>query len=243
MHYLFPTWPAPSSVKACTTLRFGGYSPPPFDSFNFKNQPDIADTVIANRKLLMNELQLPQQPTWLKQVHGTKVVQADQISPLDIPEADASYTCTPGVVCSILTADCIPVLVCNQQGTKVAAIHAGWRGLSAGVIEATINKLQPAEDLIAWLGPAIGPKFFEVGEEVRREFMQSDSQATLAFKPHSDHTWLADIYMLAKQRLNSCGVTRIFGGEFCTYSDPTRFYSYRRDQGKTGGMASLIWLF
>lgn len=242
-HYLFPTWPVPSFIKACTTLRMVGHSKPPYDGFNLSTVvPDDAEAVAQNRQQLRDELQLKQAPVWIKQVHGTGVIRADA-PPAVFPEADASYTDIPGVPCAVLTADCLPLLLCHRQGLQVAAIHAGWRGLAAGVIEATLDELNaPYADWLVWLGPAIGPSAFEVGEEVRELFMQSDPQAHLAFKSTAPGKYLADIYQLARQRLVRYGVSHIYGGEYCTWSDATRFYSYRRDAEKSGRMASLIWI-
>ncbi len=242
-HYLIPTWPAPAFVKACTTLRVDGHSKPPYDSFNLSTVvADDADAVAQNRRQLRAELKLKQEPVWIKQVHGTGAVCADTVSN-NFPEADASYTDVPGIPCAVLTADCLPLLLCHRQGLQVAAIHAGWRGLASGIIEATLDELNaPYADWLVWLGPAIGPAAFEVGEEVRELFLQSDSQAHLAFKPTLPGKYLADIYQLARQRLLGYGVNRIYGGQYCTWSDAARFYSYRRDGEKAGRMASLIWI-
>jgi polyphenol oxidase len=241
-HYLTPNWPAPSNVNACTTLRFDGNSQGPYASFNLGRAVDDWEAIIKNRQQLMSELKLPREPLWLKQVHGTTAILADVNTPKGT-EADASFTHIPGIVCTVLTADCLPLLFCNLAGTQVAAIHAGWRGLAAGIIEATVHKLQqPSSQWLVWLGPAIGPNVFEVGDEVRTQFTDRDPAAQVAFKTSPNGKWLADIFLLAKQRLKKCGINQIYGGEFCTYSDPNRFYSYRRDQEKTGGMASLIWL-
>jgi len=242
-HYLLPAWPAPATVKACTTLRMDGHSQPPYDSFNLSTMVlDDADAVARNRQQLSAELHLHREPVWIKQVHGNGVVRADALSE-SFPEADAAWTDIPGVPCSVLTADCLPLLLCHPQGLQVAAIHAGWRGLAAGVIEATLDELNaPYTDWLVWLGPAIGPSAFEVGEEVRELFMQVDPQAHLAFKPTAPGKYLADIYQLARQRLLRYGVSHIYGGEYCTGSDATRFYSYRRDGEKAGRMASLIWI-
>jgi len=242
-HYLIPDWPAPHCVKACTTLRFAGNSNAPFNSFNFSDKDgDDITAVMANRQQLMQELNLENQPVWSDQVHGIEAIQADKVKNI-IPQADAFYTQVPNVVCAVLTADCLPLLLCNEAGTQVAAIHAGWRGLLNGVIEATVSKLiTPGKHWLAWLGPAIGPNVFEVGHEVYEQFVTVDSQSALAFVPTVNGKWLGDLYKLARQRLAKCGIINIYGGDFCTYSDPQRFYSYRRDQGKTGRMASIIWL-
>lgn len=241
-HYLFPTWPAPPCVKACTTLRMGGHSQAPYDSFNLATTVfDDKDAVAQNRQQLQTELNFSREPAWIKQVHGTTVLRADTM--MTFPEADASWTAAKGVPCVVMTADCLPLLLCQRQGLQVAAIHAGWRGLAAGVIEATLDALDgPYEDWLVWLGPAIGPMAFEVGKDVYTLFVQQDPQAYLAFKQIAADKWLGDIYLLARQRLLRYGVKDIYGGEYCTYTDAAHFYSYRRDGEKTGRMASLIWI-
>ncbi|MEY3804558.1 MAG: hypothetical protein RL667_680, partial [Pseudomonadota bacterium] len=197
--------------------------------------------VRQNRQVLRTVL--PSEPVWLNQVHGVTVLDAVLVQ--GVADADASYTRKAKKVCVTMTADCLPVLLCDRAGTVVSAVHAGWRGLCDGVIEAAVAKMavSPSE-ILAWLGPAIGPNAFEVGHEVRAQFMQYDGQAALAFKPHADK-WLANLYVLAQQRLNALGVSQIYGGgidqAFCTYSDAQRFFSYRRE-AVTGRMASLIWL-
>ncbi|HEY1290824.1 MAG TPA: peptidoglycan editing factor PgeF [Burkholderiales bacterium] len=178
---------------------------------------------------------LPGEPAWLRQVHGTQVVRIDQT--VSTPEADAAVTAGKNRVCAIKAADCMPVLLVDEDATVIGAAHAGWRGLCAGVIENTVQAMGiPGAKLLAWLGPAIGPKVYEVGDEVRDAFKEKD-----AFSPTRPGHWLLDLYAVARQRLRSRGVERIFGGGYCTYSDPQRFYSYRRD-GTTGRMAALIWL-
>jgi polyphenol oxidase len=185
-------------------------------------------------------MQLPSDPVWINQVHGVAVAQADIVTSLIT--ADASFTTKPNIVCAVLTADCLPVFFCNKNATHVAIAHAGWRGLADGVIEETIKVLKiPGDELLVWLGPAIGPQAFEVGEEVLQQFCAVDPQAAIAFKPSSNNRWLGDMYLLAKQRLQKYGVTAIHGGDLCTYSDSEKFFSYRRD-GQTGRMASSIWL-
>ena len=194
--------------------------------------------VAANRAKL--GLSLPGEPLWLEQVHGIAAVDVDLTS--NLLEADAAFARQPGKVCVVMTADCLPVLFCDRAGTVVAAAHAGWRGLVAGVLEATIHKMDVSPDeLLAWLGPAIGPNCFEVGDEVRTAFVVHDPAAANAFLSQPSDKWLADIYTLARQRLQAAGVGAIYGGDFCTVSDTERFFSYRRD-GITGRMASLIWL-
>jgi len=239
-HWLQADWPAPANVRTLVTTRQGGLSRQPFDSFNLGSHVgDDADAVAANRALLRQ--QLPAEPAWLYQVHGTQVVNAAQVS--DTPQdADASFSNQPDTVCVVMTADCLPVLLCNDAGTVVAAAHAGWRGLCSGVLEASVaaTGVDPSS-LMAWLGPAIGPDAFEVGAEVRSAFMALDPAAEQAFTAIGEGKYLADLYLLARQRLTAQGVTRVYGGDFCTVIDRARFYSYRRD-GITGRMASLIWL-
>ncbi len=236
-----PNWPAPPGVRALTTLRGGGYSEQPFDGLNLGDHVgDDPAAVARNRALLSQSLQLPSEPVWLTQVHGRDVAEASSV-----PEgwvADALFSCTPGQVCAILTADCLPLLLCSRTGDRVAAVHAGWRGLAAGVIEATLDRLAlPGDELMVWLGPAIGPACFEVGAEVRDTFLQRAPEAEMAFKRNRPGHWLADIYQLARLCLRRRGVAAVWGGECCTVTDKARFYSYRRD-GRTGRMATLIWI-
>lgn len=236
---IFPDWPAPANVRAIQTTRAGGMSVGPYASLNLGSRSgDNPIMVDANRQLLNRFV--PTEPLWLHQVHGVRVVNAAVASCL--PEADASFARKPGAVCTAMSADCLPVLLCDDAGTVVGAAHAGWRGLLDGVIEATVTAMEatPAS-LMAWLGPAIGPQAFEVGAEVRDAFVAHDAQAASAFTAKPDDKWLADIYQLARQRLHKLGVERIYGGDFCTYTDAERFFSYRRD-GQTGRMASMIWL-
>lgn len=236
---LRPDWPAPLSVRAVQTLRGGGCSPAPWDSLNLGDHVgDDSVRVAANRASL--RALLPGEPRWLCQVHGTGVVDAAAVD--GVPEADAAFARRPGTVCAVMTADCLPVLLCDRAGTVVAAAHAGWRGLEAGVLEATVAAMEVAPgELLAWFGPAIGAGHFEVGDEVRAAFVARDPSATEAFQACAGGKWLADIYALARQRLAAVGVTAVFGGAWCTVSDPARFFSYRRD-GVTGRMATLIWL-
>ena len=236
-----PDWPAPANVHAVTTLRTRGAGTGPYAAFNLGDHVGDAPTAVAaNRTALHTALALPRAPAWLQQVHGARVVNAAEVlAPI---AADGSFATAPGAVCAVLTADCLPVLLCTHAGDAVAALHAGWRGLANGIIEAGVRAFaRPGELLLAWLGPAIGPRRFEVGDEVRAQFCTHDAAATVAFIPIGDGKWLADIYSLARQRLAALGVTAVYGGDFCTASDPQRFYSYRRD-GVTGRMASLIWL-
>lgn len=237
---VIPDWPAPNSVRALTTTRTGGVSPPPYDSLNLGDHVDDAPLAVAeNRRRLCDELQLPAEPRWLSQVHGTSCCDAAKVqTPI---EADAQFAEQPGVVCAVLTADCLPLLLCDASGSRVAAVHAGWRGLLNGVIENSISEMGADREVMAWLGPAIGPAAFEVGAEVRDAFIAHDAGAVEAFTPVAGGKWLADIYQLARQRLVSRGISWIYGGDYCTFSDPERFYSYRRD-GQTGRQASLIWI-
>ncbi|MEK1834539.1 peptidoglycan editing factor PgeF [Pseudomonas sp. NPDC089918] len=236
--WLIPDWPAPAGVKACVTTRAGGVSLAPFDSLNLGDHvDDNPEAVAENRRRLTDHFSI--QPAWLKQVHGVVVAQAD---PSLVATADASWTATPGIACTAMTADCLPALFCDRAGTRVAAAHAGWRGLAAGVLEATLDSLAvPPEDVLVWLGPAIGPQAFEVGPEVRETFVQQLPEADKAFVPSQNAgKFMADIYELARLRLAARGVTAVYGGGLCTVTDP-RFFSYRRSP-RTGRFASLIWL-
>ena len=239
--FIYPDWPAPARVRAFVTTRQGGVSSGRYSSLNLAQhvEDDVA-AVEQNRQLLKQALQLPSEPVWLDQVHGVKAVRADDRAVPTV--ADASYTTEPDVVCAVMTADCLPVLICNRQGNKVAAAHAGWRGLQAGVIEQTIEVMQEdVGNLLVWLGPAIGPDAFEVGEEVKLAFEADLPDASAAFRETRPGHWLADIYLLARQRLNHMGVEAVYGGGFCTFNNKQQFFSYRRD-GKTGRMASLIYI-
>jgi YfiH family protein len=238
---ILPDWPAPPHVRAATTTRRGGYSRTPYATLNLADHVgDHPRQVAANRARLRQYLALPGEPAWLRQVHKTGVVEAGEWR--ETPEGDGSVAREPGVVCAVLTADCLPVLLCDRAGRRVAALHAGWRGLSAGIIEAGVRALDfPSEDLLAWLGPAIGPDAFEVGPEVRQVFVARDARAAKSFKPSPNGRWLADIYQLARLRLSRVGVNAAYGGSYCTYTDAARFYSYRRDR-TTGRMANLIWI-
>ena len=235
---IVPDWPAPPQVRTIQTTRQGGLSKAPYDSLNFgMHVGDDAYTVAANRNLL-NTL-VPSEPVWLEQVHGTAVLMAETAG--CAPRADACITRRTNAVCAVMTADCLPVFLCDDVGTVAGVTHAGWRGLADGVIEETIIAMDvPTSSMMAWLGPAIGPQAFEVGPEVREVFMRHDPASEFAFSAHGDK-YLADLYLLARQRLLSLGIQRIYGGNFCTYTDAERFFSYRRD-GRTGRMASLIWL-
>lgn len=236
-------WPAPAGVSALTTLRGpAGWSAPPFDRFDLGlRNGDDAVAVQANRELLERGLALPSAPCWLRQVHGTRVVVDPE--PGEEPEADAAVARVPGKVLAILSADCLPVVLASADGAVVAAAHAGWRGLAAGVLEATVLAMDaPPATLLAWLGPAAGPDAYEIGAEVRDAFVARDAEAAAAFTATRPGHWRVDLYRLARQRLAGAGVPpqAIHGGGLCTISDAGRFYSHRRDQ-RTGRMATLAW--
>jgi YfiH family protein len=243
---LSPEWPAPPAVRAAFTLRMGGVSAAPFDSLNLgAHVGDTGAAVTENRRRVRTQLHLPAEPLWLEQVHGSEVADLDvasgQASAVP-PTADAAIARRAGNVCVMQVADCMPVLFAARDGRAVAAAHAGWRGLAAGVLEATVARLAVApRELIAWLGPAIGPAHFEVGGEVRAAFLAHDPAAATAFSANSRGRWQCDLGALARRRLTAAGVTAVFGGGWCTYSDPLRFFSYRR-AGQCGRMAALIWL-
>lgn len=236
--WIIPDWPAPANVQALITTRAGGVSQGPFASLNLGLRAgDDAQAVAANRDRLNSVL--PQQPSWLRQVHGTTVAEADMLA--ETREADGSIARRAGTVCAVLVADCIPVLFSDRAGTTVAIAHAGWRGLAGGVIENTVSRMETdPRTLVAFLGPGIGPGAFEVGADVRDAFLARDGAAAAAFKPHAAGKWHADLFRLARQCLQRAGVGDVYGGGLCTYSDARRFFSYRRD-GATGRMAALIW--
>jgi polyphenol oxidase len=238
MHWLQPDWPAPANIHAATTLRTGGVSQSDYASLNpATHVGDNVDLVSQNRQIIKNLLNLPSEPLWLNQTHSNRAIKA--IATDKPQQADASYTDQSGVVCAVMTADCLPLLVCSGDGTEIAAIHAGWRGLLDGVIDNAISALQNI-DLLVWLGPAIGPDRFEVGDEVRAAYVAKSTEYVSAFKQQNQDKWLADIYQLARINLAFLGITKVFGGGFCTVTDQERFYSYRRDK-VTGRMATLIW--
>jgi len=243
--WIVPNWPAAANVKAFITTRSGGVSTGPHASFNLGLRADDDPRAVAqNRDLLQRHL--PQPPKWLRQIHGTRVVDADAIDPAvtDGPQADASVAHNANTVCAIMIADCLPVLLTNRDGSRVAAAHAGWRGLAAGVIANTVNALCDAgdnpADLLAYIGPGIGPTAFEVGVDVYLAFTANDDGAKAAFVACAPNKWLANLPLLARRALARAGVTQVHGGGLCTYADPARFYSYRRD-GITGRMAAFIW--
>ncbi len=236
--FILPDWPAPSGVRALSTTRRGGVSIAPWQSFNLASHVgDDPQAVAANRALLRREL--PAEPVWLEQVHGIRCVDS-ALTSMD-RKADASFTRQRGIVCAVLTADCLPVLLCDDRATVVGIAHAGWRGLAAGVIEETVAAMrEPGRHLLAWLGPAIGPQAFEVGGEVRDLFVAGDRRAENAFAA-ANGKWMCDIHRLARLRLDALGIERVSATDRCTVGDEESFYSYRRD-GVTGRMASLIWL-
>jgi len=241
--FIQPNWPAPANVKALQTTRLGGVSRAPYNSLNFGDHVKDDPVHVAHNRQLLSDF-VPSEPVWLNQVHGTRVIDAALSSCIET--ADAAFTDRKQVVCVTMTADCLPVLLCDAQGSMVAAVHAGWRSLCDGAIEATVESMlvrQPAlkpNQLMAWLGPAIGPQAFEVGSEVRAQFIAKAPLAEQAFMPHGDK-WLGNLYLIAQQRLHALGVTNVYGGDMCTYTDEARFFSFRRD-GDTGRMATLIWL-
>jgi YfiH family protein len=240
--FIRPDWPAPAHVHAATTTRAGGVSTDGYASLNLADHVgDDPARVAQNRAHLAVALSLPSSPVWLRQVHGVRVVDAGCCGAS--PEADAAFAVEAGIVCGVLTADCLPLLLCDREGTRVAAAHAGWRGLAAGVIEASVAALCcPASDLLAWLGPAISAPAYVVGEEVRAAFVSHAAIAAEAFQPAPSGGWQADLYRLARQRLAAVGVDAVYGGKRCTFREPAHFYSYRRDGARSGRMASLIWL-
>lgn len=238
--WIEPAWPAPPTVRALVTTRHGGVSEGPWASMNLGTHVGDAPEAVRRNRAILRE-RLPGEPCWLEQVHGVAVADAAQ-GGLAPARADASVAHRPGAVCAIMTADCLPVLFCDRAGSVVAAAHAGWRGLAAGVLEAAVARMRvPPATVMAWLGPAIGPAAFEVGDEVRQVFVSADARATAAFRPGAmAGKWMADLYRLAHLRLAAIGVDAVFGGGLCTVSD-ARFYSYRRDR-VSGRFASLVWL-
>jgi YfiH family protein len=270
LQIITPEWPTPPGVRAAFTLRTGGVSLAPYDSLNLGARiGDSAEAVVENRRRVREMLGLPAEPVWLEQVHGVEVVELDAFGAAsdggamrrpgaegaagDVatgrgdrrdrpPTGDASVARGAGQVCAIRVADCMPVLFAARDGSVVGAAHAGWRGLAGGVLEATIGRLGvPATELIAWMGPAIGPKHFEVGEDVRAAFTATDAGAASAFVANARGRWQCDLYALARRRLSSLGVSGIYGGGWCTFAEAGRFFSYRRD-GQCGRMAALIWI-
>jgi len=244
LDWIIPDWPAPKNVRALMTTRNGGVSSGPCATMNVAgNNGDDPGAVARNRQMLEDVIGVPL--AWLSQVHGTHVADLGGVDPgAAAPTADAGVGSMARRAVVVRVADCLPVLFCDKAGTRIGAAHAGWRGLAAGVLEATVAAMNVApKNLIAWMGPAIGPAAFEVGDDVRDAFVDADGYAAAAFDPHPGRPdkWLADIYALAGLRLQAAGVKAIYGGDLCTVSDPARFFSYRRDKSP-GRMAALVWL-
>ncbi len=239
--WIQPDWPAPVNVGAASTLRSGGVSTAPFNSLNLAlHVNDDIEAVLENRHRVAEALHLPSEPCWLQQVHGTQIVSIKSYN--EPPIADASFTTQPGQVCAVMTADCLPVLFCTYAGDRVAAAHAGWRGLVSGILESTVKALNvPGSSLMAWLGPAISQNKFEVGDEVMAAFTARNPKNIQCFTRNDNKRWQADIYALARLELQQLGVHDIFANVGCTVADASHFFSYRRD-GQTGRMASMIWL-
>ncbi|MHA2709886.1 peptidoglycan editing factor PgeF [Vibrio owensii] len=240
MKTIIPNWPAPKNVKAFASTRVGGFSATPYQGLNLgAHVGDDLSIVEKNRDWLAQQAKMPSAPIWLNQTHSTVVAQASSPTK-QVLNADGVFTSSSQVVCSAMTADCLPVLLTNTQGTQVAAVHAGWRGLANGIVENALELF--SGEVMAWLGPAIGPQAFEVGEDVLQAFVDFDSQAHQAFTPRDiEGKWLADMSKLATQRLNKLGVTQVFDSGLCTFQDKNDFYSYRRD-GVTGRQATFIWI-
>ncbi|MGC2048323.1 MAG: peptidoglycan editing factor PgeF [Gallionella sp.] len=238
-HCIIPDWPAPKNVRALQTTRLGGISAAPYDTFNLGDHVGDAPLAVARNRMLLNTF-LPSEPVWLQQVHGTVIANADMASCL--PKADACIARHRDAVCVVMTADCLPVLLCDKQGSVVGAAHAGWKGLAAGVIETTVRAMDVVpQNLLAWLGPAISQQAFEVSDEVRALFLKTDPKAASAFISNLPGKWFADIYALARLRLSSLGISQVYGGGHCTFIEQDRFFSYRRE-GVTGRMGTFIWL-
>lgn len=240
LSFIQPNWPAPANVRAASTVRTGGVSREPYESFNLATHVgDDARNVAENRRLLKAALRLPADPAWLDQIHSDVVAEASDI--VTPPRADACVARSGGRVCAVMTADCLPILFCNRDGDRVAAAHAGWRGLAAGIIDTTVGALGvPGHQLMAWMGPAIGPSAFEVGDDVRIAMLARDGGTASAFVQNSRGRWQCDLYAIARRNLNQLGVSSVHGGGYCTYDDE-RFFSYRRD-GQCGRMATLVWM-
>ena len=240
--YLIPDWPTPAPVKACVTKRKGGVSPGNLASFTMGiRSGDGREHALANRQQMRSDFSWEYEPQWLLQVHGTTAVTAEKDG--EELEGDAVWTDQPGLPCAVLTADCLPVLFCDTSGSTVAAAHAGWKGLQAGVLENTLQAMgQPVGQIMAWLGPAISQKHFEVGPEVREAFIRVTPEAASAFRKGAGDRWFGDLYQLARQRLKAAGVTAVYGGGFCTFEQQELFYSYRRDGKEAGRLASVIWI-
>lgn len=239
-----PTWPAPPTVRALTTTRWGGKSVAPYADFNLAaHVGDNADHVLQNRLILQQELNLPDSPYWLDQTHSNTVLKLSPHHQGKAPQADGAYTTVQNRICAVLTGDCLPILLCNQEGTEVAAIHTGWRGCATGILANAVACFKsPANELLAWLGPAIGPEAYEVGQDLFDTFVEQNPLMASAFEPQPNQKYLANLYQLATLTLASAGVKAVYGGDYCTYSDNKSFFSYRREGGITGRMATLIWI-
>jgi YfiH family protein len=239
--WIVPDWPAPQGVRAFVTTRAGGVSEGEHASMNLGlSSGDAPEKVALNRAVV--RASLPSEPRWLAQVHGTTAVLLDDLERDARPQADAAVAGVPGTVCTVLTADCLPLLLCDEAGRRVAAAHAGWRGMAAGVIENAVRAMGVAPgSVMAWMGPAIGPEAFEVGPEVREAFVAVDARSDIAFHAHREGKYLADLYALARRRLALAGVSRVHGGGFCTYRESDRFFSYRREK-RSGRMGAFIWI-
>ncbi|BBL87904.1 laccase domain protein [Vibrio rotiferianus] len=240
MKTILPNWPAPKNVKAFASTRVGGFSSAPYQGLNLgAHVGDDPSIVEKNRAWLAQQANMPSAPIWLNQTHSTVVAQVSAPT-TQVLDADGVFTSASNVVCSAMTADCLPVLLTNTQGSQVAAVHAGWRGLANGIVENALELF--SGEVMAWLGPAIGPQAFEVGEDVLQAFVDFDSQAHQAFTPRDvEGKWLADMSKLATQRLNKLGITQVFDSGLCTFQDKEDFYSYRRD-AVTGRQATFIWI-
>lgn len=240
MNWITPNWNAPKQVKALASTRIGGCSKSPYEGLNLgMHVGDDPILVLRNRELLQQQTQMPTAPVWLNQTHSTVVLEVAQPTN-DVLDADGVITSSPNVVCSAMTADCLPVLITNTQGTQVAAVHAGWRGLAGGIVENALTHF--SNDVMLWLGPAIGPQAFEVGEDVLQAFLDYDSKAEAAFAPGKQQgKWWANMATLTRLRMAKLGIDQVFDSGLCTYQDPQRFYSYRRD-GVTGRQATFIWI-
>lgn len=239
--FIYPEWSAPGTVCACVSLRGGGHSQGAYAGFNLSDRAgDDDEHVRQNRRLLKTALNLPAEPIWLEQVHGKRVIEPGKTTDLC---ADAAVAFEAHKVCAVLTADCLPILLCDRAGTRVSAVHAGWKGLAQGIVAEAVRVMDCLPDtLLAWLGPAIGSDAYQVGDDVRDAFLASDERYALAFLPDNLGRWTANLCCLARVQLNLLGVKAVYGGRYCTYTDKDKFFSYRRDGGVTGRMASLIWI-
>ena len=239
--WLVPDWDVAPRVRAFVTTRAGGASAGEYGSMNLGSSSGDDPGNVARNRLIVRE-HLPSMPRWMKQVHGTAVADLDRMGDSEVATADAAVASTPGRVGVVLTADCMPLFLADEAGTRVAVAHAGWRGMAAGVIESTVQSMDIApRKLRAWMGPTIGPQAFEVGPEVREAFLKADPSADGAFRAHKPGKYLADLYALARRRLAGAGVAHVHGGGFCTYTDAERFFSYRRVQA-SGRMGAFIWI-